>query len=200
MSPMSKEKIQKSRRECIIRAALAAYGEKGIFSTRIEEVAIAAGIGKGTIYEYFRSKEELMFAAIRFDMEELAGQIKQSVDREVSVRGKLKVMVEAVMLHNRQNRYPRLDMSFTNMGSSMKDLQNLILEQNARWRGWLEEIIELGVASGEIRPVDSRLFLGALLGTVIHLVQPWDDSEWKTIPPGDAAERVTEFFFKGIGK
>lgn len=197
---MSREKNQKNRREDILRAALATYGEKGFLSARIEEVAAAAGIGKGTVYEYFRSKEELLFAAIRFEMEELAEQVRQSVDREPTVKGKLKAVVETVLLRRRQNRYQGLDMSPVNLGGGMKDLQNLIIEQNIRWLNWLEEIIAMGVEKGEIRRVDSRLLLGAVMGAVIHLVQIRDDEVWESLTPGEAAERVADFFFEGIGK
>ena len=195
-----REKAPKSRREDILRAALAAYGEKGLFNTRIEEVAAAAGIGKGTIYEYFRSKEELLSAAIRFEMEEMSEQIRRNIAGESTVRGKLKAIVETVMDRNGQKCYQGLDMSPANIGSGMKGLRDLVLEQNARWRGWLEEVIDEGAAKGEIRRVDSRLFLGAIMGTIIQLTHPWEDSVWKTIPPGEAAEQVADFFLEGIKK
>lgn len=198
--PMSKEKTQKGRREDILRAALAAYGEKGIFNTRIEEVAAAAGIGKGTIYEYFRSKEDLLSAAVRYEMEELAEQIRRNIGGESTVRGKLKVIVETVMLRNEWKCYRGLDINPANIGSGMKDLRDLMMEQNARWRRWIEEIIDAGVESGEIRQVDSRLFLGALMGTIIHLSQPWDDPVWKSIPPEEISERVADFFLEGMRK
>jgi TetR/AcrR family fatty acid metabolism transcriptional regulator len=197
---MSKEKAQKGRREEIIRAALAAYADKGIFNTRIEEVAAAAGIGKGTVYEYFRSKEELLSAAIRFEMEESAEQVRLNAGRETTVRGKLKAIVETVMLRRRENCYQTLDMSLANMSGSMKDLQSLVVEQNARWQGWLEEIIDMGVTSGEIRQVDARICLGAVMGAILYLVQPLEDSARDDLTPGEAAERVTDFFFAGIGK
>ncbi|MCL1804563.1 MAG: TetR/AcrR family transcriptional regulator [Clostridiales bacterium] len=197
---MSKEKAQKGRREEIIRAALAAYGEKGIYNTRIEEVAAAAGIGKGTVYEYFRSKEELLSAAIRFEMEESAGQVRENAAKESTVRGKLKAIVETVMLRRRENCYQTLDMSLVNMGGSMKDLQSLVVEQNALWQGWLEEIIDMGVTRGEIRRVDARVCLGAVMGAILYLVQPLGNSPWDDLSPGEAAQRVTDFFFEGIGK
>jgi TetR/AcrR family fatty acid metabolism transcriptional regulator len=195
---VSKEKAPKGRREDIIKAALAAYSERGVFNTRIEEVAAAAGIGKGTVYEYFRSKEELMSAAIRYDMEELASQVKASVDRASSVHDKLKVMMETVMLRRRQSRYNGFDMNPASIGNSMEELRSLILEQNTKWQGWLEEIIESGVESGEIRRVDPQMFLGAIMGAVVNMVRPLCHIDWSDQDPAEAAERVTELFFEGI--
>jgi AcrR family transcriptional regulator len=46
----------------ILAAAMTVFAEKGFGRTRMEDVAKQAGIGKGTVYEYFRSKDELFFA------------------------------------------------------------------------------------------------------------------------------------------
>jgi AcrR family transcriptional regulator len=50
------------RKKAIIDAAVGVFAQKGYAAARIIEVARAASVGKGTIYEYFRSKEELFFA------------------------------------------------------------------------------------------------------------------------------------------
>ena len=197
---MSKEKSREGRREEILLAALQAFGEKGIYNSRIEEVAAAAGIGKGTVYEYFRSKEELISAALRYEMETFANAVKNSADREGSVRDKLKAMVETVMLHHQQNCHKMLDINPTTIGGSMKDLKALFLEQNDRWLKWMEEIIGAGVDAGEIRPVDSQLFLGALMGAVMNLIRPWSNPAWDRWTPAETAEQIADFFFEGIKK
>jgi AcrR family transcriptional regulator len=50
------------RKQDILAAAGQVFAQKGYASARIIDVARAAGVGKGTIYEYFRSKEDLFFA------------------------------------------------------------------------------------------------------------------------------------------
>src|ERR1700752_4478168 len=49
----------------IIAAALASFAERGYAATKLEDVAAAAGIGKGTIYLYFPTKEDLFRAVVR---------------------------------------------------------------------------------------------------------------------------------------
>ena len=57
--------IQLSRKEekraLIIEAAAKVFARRGFASTLMAEIAIEAGIGKGTLYEYFDSKEDLFF-------------------------------------------------------------------------------------------------------------------------------------------
>src|SRR5437867_11041814 len=49
----------------ILTAALACFAERGFAATRLEEVALRAGVTKGTLYLYFRNKEELFKAVVR---------------------------------------------------------------------------------------------------------------------------------------
>ena len=46
----------------LVTAATAVFAETGYASTRVADIAERAGVGKGTVYEYFSSKEELLFA------------------------------------------------------------------------------------------------------------------------------------------
>ncbi len=197
---MEKEKAQKNRREEIIRAALGAFGSKGFHNTRIEEVAAAAGIGKGTVYEYFRSKEELLSAAVGYEMEEMTRQVKNKMDGVSTVKDKIKALVETVMLRHHKGCYLGMNINPAELGNAMKEFQSMAQEENLRWQRWLEEIINAGVASDEIRPVDPQLFLGALMGAVKNLMRSWSGSVWDNYMPQEAAERVTDFFFEGIRK
>jgi len=53
---------REERRQALAAAAMEVFAEKGFAGARIVDVAERAGVGKGTVYEYFRSKEELFFA------------------------------------------------------------------------------------------------------------------------------------------
>lgn len=59
------QRRKEDRPEEITRAALDAFAEKGYAATRVEEVAKRAGVSKGLLYLYFRTKEDLFKAVIR---------------------------------------------------------------------------------------------------------------------------------------
>ncbi len=63
-------KADPNRKTNIIRAAMQVFAQKGYAATRIIDVAVAAGMGKGTIYEYFDSKEDLFYAVFQQVMQE----------------------------------------------------------------------------------------------------------------------------------
>ena len=53
------------RRQAIVDAALVEFSAKGFAAARLEDIATRAGVGKGTIYLYFKDKEELFQELIR---------------------------------------------------------------------------------------------------------------------------------------
>mgnify|MGYP000164960247 CR=1 FL=1 len=57
---------KREKREKIIHCAVDLFAEKGFADTTVKEIADAAHIGKGTIYEYFDSKEEILMSAFRY--------------------------------------------------------------------------------------------------------------------------------------
>ena len=67
---MARRLSRKERKEQIIRAAAGVFAEKGFSKTLVAEVAAAADIGKGTVYEYFRSKDDLFFTVFEYFKQE----------------------------------------------------------------------------------------------------------------------------------
>ncbi|MBC8464014.1 MAG: TetR/AcrR family transcriptional regulator [Deltaproteobacteria bacterium] len=79
MSPLLVDKPEKEK--AIARAALRLFSNKGYAATSVSQIARSAGIGKGTIYEYFETKEDLFLAAARLWMtlfeQEFASRIQE---------------------------------------------------------------------------------------------------------------------------
>ena len=65
LDPKRRSRRKQARPAEIIEAALALFAERGFAATKLEDVAARAGIGKGTIYLYFPTKEDLFRAVLR---------------------------------------------------------------------------------------------------------------------------------------
>ena len=63
--PRRRARRKEARPGEIIEAALRLFADRGFAATKLEDVAAAAGIGKGTIYLYFPTKEDLFRAVVR---------------------------------------------------------------------------------------------------------------------------------------
>ena len=79
MTPKIVDKEEK--RNKILESAIRVFAKFGLPNTKMVQIAEAAGIGKGTIYEYFKSKEELAVAAFNVVMKEAQVQIAKRISK-----------------------------------------------------------------------------------------------------------------------
>ena len=77
------ERRPEERPQELLDAAMAVFAEKGYRNTRLDEIAEAAGVTKGTIYHYFSTKEELLLRAIEHHHERVFGRLDDEL-REVA--------------------------------------------------------------------------------------------------------------------
>jgi AcrR family transcriptional regulator len=158
MSPKLIDKEERKKQIALV--ALDLFAEKGFETTSISEVAKAAGIGKGTVYEYFSSKEELTLTAfmawIEGMMEPGLEEMLLSVDDpEQRLRLLVQGMMEAFVSDERVIKLTVL--MFQLILSNEALLQN---EQvNKMFRGLrklLSDILLEGIAQGVFRPESAR--------------------------------------------
>ena len=73
----TRRRRKEARPQELLDAALALFAEKGFAATRAEEVAVRAGVSKGTLYLYYPSKEELFKAVVRRNLTSLIAEGEQ---------------------------------------------------------------------------------------------------------------------------
>ena len=71
---------QRRNREALIQAARVIMSEKGVDGATMLEIAEAADVGAGTVYNYFKSKDELAIAVLEEMMHDLAQRIEKVTD------------------------------------------------------------------------------------------------------------------------
>src|SRR3981081_1105841 len=75
-----------ARREAILAAALQEFSARGFAAARLDDIAVAAGIAKGTIYLYFRDKEGLFQDLIRSEMSPVVATLETALSLDLPVR------------------------------------------------------------------------------------------------------------------
>ncbi|TGE39584.1 TetR/AcrR family transcriptional regulator [Desulfosporosinus fructosivorans] len=73
----------------IIKAAIRVFSVHGFDGAKMENIAKEAGIGKGTVYEYFESKEQLFEEIMKFSIEKFRQGLKDSIDQGDTIEGKI---------------------------------------------------------------------------------------------------------------
>jgi AcrR family transcriptional regulator len=107
------------RRQAILAAALKEFSARGFAAARLDDVAVAAGIAKGTIYLYFRDKEALFQDLIRSEMSPVVATFETALAVDLPLRA---VAERAVELFVREI-----------YGTSRKDIIRLIISEGPRF-------------------------------------------------------------------
>jgi AcrR family transcriptional regulator len=148
----------------ILAATLRLIAERGVADVRMDDIADAAGVGKAAIYRRFRSKEELVAAAVAA----LVGEI--AVPDTGSTRGDLlALMHEATEVYSRPVAARAMPALVAAM-SRNPDLAHAVRTGFlAVRRAALQEVLDRGVQRGDLRPdVDFELALDVLGGPLFY--------------------------------
>jgi AcrR family transcriptional regulator len=92
------------KEETILEAAARVFSGKPFHEVLIDDVASAAGVGKGTIYRYYPTKDDLYFAALLHSFDELSASLARSLAREESPRRRLERIAREVLSFSRDRR------------------------------------------------------------------------------------------------
>ena len=178
----------------ILRAAGEVFATKEYHLVLMEEVGLRAGVGKGTLYRYFPTKEDLFFATLFDGLERLGAEIEMVV----SSGGSFRASLEGIAVHILRFVWPH------------QPIVTLLEQYEARLRGpqgtaWLEKRTEVvdrvgglfaaAASRGEIRAADARLGAELFLGMVraANVYRTEADS------PEDLGRRVVDILLHGIG-
>jgi AcrR family transcriptional regulator len=94
--------MKQEKLEAILATARKTFARYGLRKANLDEIARVARVAKGTIYNYFRSKEGVYLEVLSREVEEIVEKITQSVDREVSPEKKLTSFIHAKFLYMRE--------------------------------------------------------------------------------------------------
>ncbi len=182
---MAKDKVEKSREkaaneQAIKAAALKLFSEKGFYATSTRDLTEAAGVSKGTLYWYYKSKEEVAFSLVSDMLGDFLELIERARDEGGPVIARLERLVADVAeLYYRETDYLRLLWKFRADRSFIfsKEYTERVTSYYVKIRGALEAMVEQGIAAGEIREVDPRLMAFILLGITEGLEVEWLENE-----------------------
>ena len=169
---MARPKFQRraeDRPREICAAALEVFAENGFAAAKLDEIAKRAGVSKGTLYLYFKDKEQLFRAVVRDavvpNVERLRGDLIQTglpfrdlirlfLSHFVEVTGRVPVGAVAKMVISESRNFPELARVWHN-------------EVVSKALGTVTALIEMAQAKGEVRAGDARLHAFTLMGPML---------------------------------
>jgi AcrR family transcriptional regulator len=185
--------VRGDKRPRLVDAACAVFAEKGYASTRVADIAERAGVGKGTVYEYFSSKEELLFAVFELINAEISLRMDAALaaggSTEEQLHNLLRLGAE-VITEQIEMQPVILDFWAASRGKDSEETyRRAVVASYTFFRNLVAEFIHDGQARGEFKSaIDADAVAAIVVATVDGLgIQLFFD---RSLDP----RRITEAF------
>ncbi len=190
--PLTDEEQLRRRKE-IFDASVHLFLEKGFNETSMREIAVAAGIGKSTLYDYYKSKDEILVSYFANEIVVITARAKEIIQGDSTISEKLRKIMQMHLGYLVDSKQIFLKLSLEAQRLSLESQDQIQLHRHA-YQDMLRELIEEGIRRGEFRPVNS-LFAArsifSLLSIAVFTTRP-------TGTPEEMLEQALGILFQGI--
>ncbi|MBM7706733.1 TetR/AcrR family transcriptional regulator [Chryseomicrobium aureum] len=172
-------KKEKPKYRQIIDAAIVVIAENGYHQSQVSKIAKQAGVADGTIYLYFKNKEDILISVFDEKMEMFADRLHEIIEEPISASEKLYKMVENHFTVLSADRHlatvTQLELRQSNLALRLRI--NAVLKN---YLVLLDTILKEGIANGEFdKNMDIRLARQMVFGTIDETTTTWVMNEYK---------------------
>jgi len=197
-----KQREYEARREEILSAAESLFSKNGFFKTSMAEIGEVAQFAMGTLYKFFKSKEDIYISLVESKVEEMLLQLEQAVRNAESAEEKIREVIRVKLAFADQNRdFFRIYVSeWSGFEWTVKSAFG-----EGVWKRYLAQIdlvanlIKDGIKTGEfkkVNPKDTSLALHGMLNSTIYV---WILQAGPKESLVDKGEWLGNLFLGGLG-
>ena len=181
----------------IIDAAIRVFARNGYYNSRVSDIAREAGIASGTIYLYFRTKEEILVTLFREKMAAFVAHLRREIAGESDAEVKIRRLVELHFTVLEQS--PALaEVVQVELRQGHKFFRGASAHEVSAYFELIGSVLEEGVASGHFRAdVPVKVATKVLFGAMDQIATSWvlGKRGYRLV---DAADAVATIFLKGV--
>jgi TetR/AcrR family fatty acid metabolism transcriptional regulator len=181
----------------IIDAAIRVFARTGYYSSRVSDIAREAGIASGTIYLYFKTKEEILVTLFREKMAEFVTFMRREIADEPDPETRLRRLVRLHFTVLEQN--PELaEVVQVELRQGHKFFRGASAHEVSAYFELIGSILDDGVAAGRFqRDLPVKVATKMLFGAMDQVATSWvlGKRGYKLV---DAADAVADIFLKGV--
>ena len=192
-----REYKKRQKRERLLNASLRLFREKGYEQTKVADITRAAGVAKGTFFNYFPTKERVLLALGEQMLGKLGQVSANDIFQQKTTRGKVKAMFHALAAGLDSDRELVKEMVYRGLR-----LPDLVDNSRAQldFRAMLVLLIEQGKRKNEIiETTDASFVADALYTLYFQQIVLWCSKDFQTSLP-DQLDRMADLIFDGISQ
>lgn len=185
------------KRAAILRAAITVFAHNGYFNSKVADIASEAGVADGTVYLYFKSKEEILHSIFDRSMEEAIAAGKKKMKRISDPREKLRSIAHLHLERLGADRDLAVVFQVELRGST-KFMEEFSAAGFAEYLKLIRTTFEEGQRAGVFRAeVNAKVVAKILFGALDEMATNWILSKrrYKLAP---MADQVLDIFLNGV--
>jgi TetR/AcrR family transcriptional regulator, fatty acid metabolism regulator protein len=189
------------KRERILEAAIKVFAAEGFYNAKVSQIAHEAGVADGTIYLYFKSKDDLLINLFEDRMERVNANLREAIDTESTAKARLKRIVKLHLQLVEQNR-DMAEVISVELRQSSKFIREYSNPKFAEFLRTIAGAVVEGQRTGELRTgIDPYVFARALFGALDEIALAWlvkHPGSKASIELPRAAEMLGDLFIDGL--
>ena len=181
----------------IVEAAIRVFARNGYYHSRVSDIAREAGIASGTIYLYFRTKDEILVTLFREKMAAWVAFLRREIAGEVDAVARLRRLVHLHFSVLEKN--PDLaEVVQVELRQGHKFFRGASAQEVSAYFALIESVLEEGIAAGQIRhDVPVKVATKMLFGAMDQMATSWVLGK-RGYRLTAAAEAVATIFLRGV--
>jgi len=190
--PLTEEEQAKRRHE-IFHSVVNIFLKKGFQETSMREIAGVAGLGKSTLYDYFKTKDDILLYFFEDQINDLTEAAQKVALQNISADERLRQVMKVHLEFLQANKSLFMKLSLEAQRLKLES-QNEIQKKRHSYQDLVRGLIEEGIREGVFRKVDPLLAARMLINTMAPVV-------FTSRPTGTAQEMLEEtmdIIFKGL--
>lgn len=185
------------KREAILRAAITVFAHNGYFNSKVADIAREAGVADGTVYLYFKNKEDILHSIFDRSVEAVLGAARKQIETLTDPKEKLR---QIALLHLEGLGADRdLAVVFqVELRGSTKFMEEFSAAGFAEYLALIRSTFEEGQRAGVFRAdLNSKVVAKVLFGALDEMATNWILSKrrYKLAP---MADQVLDIFLNGV--
>jgi TetR/AcrR family transcriptional regulator, fatty acid metabolism regulator protein len=181
----------------IIDAAVRVFARNGFYNSRVSDIAREAGIASGTIYLYFKTKDEILVTLFRDKMAEFVRTLRKEITTEPDAPAKLRRLVR-LHLETLEARPDVAEVVQVELRQGQKFFRGASAHEISTYFDLIGSVLQEGVAAGVFRAdLPVKVATKMLFGAMDQITTSWVLGK-RGYRLADAAEPVANIFLKGV--
>lgn len=186
------------KRERILSAAVRVFAENGFYDTRVSDVAKAAGVADGTIYLYFRSKDELLISLFEDRLDKLLAFMEKELDSLPDAKAKLRRVIE-MQLGLLEGERDLAEVITVILRQSTRLIKEFAAPKFTAYLDAIARVVSEGQAAGTFRrDLSPNVVAVAVFGSLDAVALTWALGRAEAGALVRASKQIAEVFLRGL--